>query len=283
MFEFPTGLGAADLLTALTHEWLTAINGGGAVRALAVDIAGAFDKSSHAGVLHKLKSYGIQDTLHTWLTNSLTNRKIQAVVRGATSAPFPVSVGVPQGSILGPTLFLVYANDAADVLPEGVTPATYADDTTLYCIIRSSATAESQCLAFQTGVDNLATWGAKWRVQFEPAKSQALTITRHRIPWPIAPVQFSGLAVEEVCVLKLLGVTFDKHLFYDPICNASPFVLLNGSTSFENLSRCWTLMAALLLTRDSSARCWSIANWSGLVQLPTTSLASTKSRSAPSP
>ena len=53
----------------------------------------------------------------------------------------------------------------------------------------------------------------------------------------------------------------------------------------ENLSRCWTLMAALLLTRDSSARCWSIANWSGLVQLPelpTTSLASTKSRSAPS-
>ena len=137
-------------------------------------------------------------------------------MRGATSAPFPVSAGVPQGSILGPTLFLVYANDAADVLPEGVTPATYADDTTLYCIIRLSATAESQCLAFQTGVDNLATWGAKWRVQFEPAKSQALTITRHRIPWPIAPVQFSGLAVEEFGVLKLLGVTFDKHLFYGP-------------------------------------------------------------------
>ena len=153
-FGFRTGLGAADLpVTALNHEWLTAINGGGAVRALAVDIAGAFDKVSHADVLHKLKSYGIQDTLHTWLTNSgyLTNRKIQAVVRGATSAPFPVSAGVPQGSILGPTLFLVYANDAADVLPEGVTPATYADDTTLYFIIRSSATAESQCLAFQTG------------------------------------------------------------------------------------------------------------------------------------
>ena len=209
-------LRSADLLTALNHEWLTAINGGGAVRALAVDIAGAFDKVSHAGTLHKLKSYGIQDTLHTWLTNYLTNRKIQAVVRGATSGPFPVSAGVPQGSILGPTLFLVYANDAADVLPEGVTPATYADDTTLYCIIRSSATAESQSLAFQTGVDNLATWGAKWRVQFEPAKSQALTITRHRIPWPITPVQFSGLAVEEVGVLKLLGVTFDKHLFYGP-------------------------------------------------------------------
>ena len=95
-FGFLTGLGAADLLTALNHEWLTAINGGGAVRALASDIAGAFDKVSHAGVLHKLKSYGIQDTLHTWLTDYLTNRKIQAVVRGATSAPFSVSAGVPQ-------------------------------------------------------------------------------------------------------------------------------------------------------------------------------------------
>ena len=150
------------------------------------------------------------------MADELSHQPEDTSVRGATSAPFPVSAGVPQGSILGPTLFLVYANDAADVLPEGVTPATYADDTTLYCIIRSSATAESQCLAFQTGVDNLATRGAKWRVQFEPAKSQALTITRHRIPWQIAPVQFSGLAVEEVGVLKLLGVTFDKHLFYGP-------------------------------------------------------------------
>ena len=101
-------------------------------------------------------------------------------------------------------------------LKESPRPRTPMTPPGLYCIIRSSATAESQCLAFQTGVDNLATWGAKWRVQFEPAKSQALTITRHRIPWPIAPVQFSGLAVEEVGVLKLLGVTFDKHLFYGP-------------------------------------------------------------------
>ena len=68
-----------------------------------------------------------------------------------------------------------------------------------------------------------------------------------------------------------------------PICNASPFVLLNGAASSENLSRCWTLMAALLLTRDSSARCWSIAHWSGLVQLPTTSLASTNPEARPLP
>ena len=54
------------------------------------------------------------------------------------------------------------------------------------------------------------------RQMASPVRACKMTITRHRIPWPIAPVQFSGLAVEEVGVLKLLGVTFDKHLFYGP-------------------------------------------------------------------
>ena len=213
-FGFRSGLGAADLLTVLNREWLTAINTGGAVRALAVDIAGAFDRVSHSGALHKLSSYGIRGSLHKWLTNYLSKRTLQAVVGGATSTSFPVTAGVPQGSILGPTLFLVYVNDAADVLPQGVTPATYADDTTLYTVLSTLGSAASQCKTFQTGVDNLATWGATWRIKFEPSKSQAMTITRHRNPWTIPPVSFHNIDVEEVSGLKLLGVTFDKHLFY---------------------------------------------------------------------
>ena len=71
------------------------------------------------------------------ITNYLSNRKLQVVVGGATSQPFPVAAGVPQGSILGPILFIVYVNDAADVLPDSVYPATYADDTTLYSTLSS--------------------------------------------------------------------------------------------------------------------------------------------------
>ena len=213
-FGFRTGLSAADLLAHLSHQWLSCMNTGGAVRTLAVDIAGAFDKVSHLGVLHKLRSYGIAGTLHQWMTSYLTDRNLQVVVGGATSSHFPVTAGVPQGSILGPTLFPVYVNDAADVLPPGAVPATYADDTTLYVLIPSVNHAATSCNTLQTGMDALAEWGTTWRIQFEPSKSQAMTITRHRHQWPIPAGSFGGLNVDETATIKLLGVVFDKSMSF---------------------------------------------------------------------
>ena len=63
-------------------------------------------------------------------------------------------------------------------------------------------------------VNKLVQWGATWRIQFEPSKSQAMTISRHRVDWPIPPVDFNGLNVADVDTLKLLGVTFDRHLHF---------------------------------------------------------------------
>ena len=211
-FGFRSGLSAADLLTALNREWLTSINTGGAVRVLAVDIAGAFDKVSHAGVLHKLPSYGVGGSLHRWLTDYLSNKTLQVVVGGATSQPFPVAAGVPmEASSAQP---FSYVNDAADVLPDSVYPATYADDTTLYSTLASVESSATECQKFQMGVNNLAHWGATWKIQFEPSKSQAMVISRHKNYWAIPPVSFNGHVVDEVDTMRLLGVTFDRHLSY---------------------------------------------------------------------
>ena len=126
---------------------------------------------------------GVGGSLHRWLTDHLSNRTLQVVVGGATSRPFPVAAGVPQGSILSPTLCLVYVNDDdAGILPDSVYPATYADDTTLYSTLSSAESSATECQKSQMGVKNhlLAHWGATWKIQFERSKSQAMVISRHK-------------------------------------------------------------------------------------------------------
>ena len=141
-FGFRRGLGTSDLLTAQQHNWATTVGKGGAVRVLAVDIAGAFDRVSHPVLAIKLQAYGIQGDLLKWFSSYLTGRQLQVVVDGEASTSFPITSGVPQGSILGPTLFILYTNDLEEHLPAGVEMAVYADDTTLQTAI---TVAENQC------------------------------------------------------------------------------------------------------------------------------------------
>ena len=77
----------------------------------------------------------------------------------------------------GPTLFLLYVNDADTCLSPGTEMAVYADDTTLYSLVRSAATINQQASSLQKSLDALHAWGQKWRVKFEPTKSQYLRIS----------------------------------------------------------------------------------------------------------
>ena len=98
--------------------------------AVALDISKAFDRVWHAGLLHKLKSYGISGQIFGLISSFLSNRRLRVVLDGKSSQEYPVNAGVPQGSILGPTLFLLYINDLPDDVICNI--AIYADDTTLY-------------------------------------------------------------------------------------------------------------------------------------------------------
>ena len=119
----------ADLLTVVSDKIARAFNRSGATRAVALDISKAFDRVWHVGLLHKLKSYGISSQIFGLISSFLSNRRLGVVLDGNSSQEYPVNVGVPQGSILGLTLFLLYINDLPDDVFCDI--AIYADDTTL--------------------------------------------------------------------------------------------------------------------------------------------------------
>ena len=118
----------ADLLKNVSDRIAGASNRSGSIRAVALDTK-AFDKVWHAGLLHKLMSYGISGQIFGPISSFLSNRQLQVVLHGKSSEEYPVNAGVPQGSILGLTLFLLYINYLPDVICD---IAIYADDTTLY-------------------------------------------------------------------------------------------------------------------------------------------------------
>ena len=124
------GLLDLDRLSVGSDRIARAFNRSGATRAVALDISKAFDRVWHAGLLHKRKSYGISGQIFGLISSFLSNRQLRVVLDGKSSQEYLVNAGVPEGSILDPTLFLLYIND----LPGNIICdiAIYADDTTLY-------------------------------------------------------------------------------------------------------------------------------------------------------
>ena len=118
---------AAYLLTVVSNRIARAFNRSGTV---SLDISKTFDKVWHPGLLPKLKSYGILGQIFGLISSFLSNRWLRVVLDGKSSQEYPVNAGVPQSSILGPTLFLLYINDLPD--DDICIIAMYADDITFY-------------------------------------------------------------------------------------------------------------------------------------------------------
>lgn len=135
-----------------------------------LDFQKAFDTVPHKRLLIKLKAHGIGDQLCSWINNWLTNRKQRVVINGEASDWLHVSSGVPQGSVLGPLLFLIYIND----LDCGITTkiSKFADDTK----IGGKALTTGDCEIIQKDLDNLSTWSDKWLLKFNRDKCKVMHV-----------------------------------------------------------------------------------------------------------
>ena len=166
----------------------------------------------HAGLLHKLKSYGISGQIFGLISTFLGNRRLRVVLDGKSSQEYPVNAGVAQGSILDPTLFLLYINDLPDDVICNI--AIYADDTTLYSKCDQASDLWQQLeLAFELESDlqDTVDWGRKWFVDFNAEKTQLVSFDRSNNTGAI-DVKMDGFVLEEKSSFKILGLTFFSKL-----------------------------------------------------------------------
>ncbi|MCG7883227.1 MAG: reverse transcriptase family protein [Candidatus Thiodiazotropha endolucinida] len=168
------------------------------------DVSKAFDRVWHRGLLFKLRQYGISGLLLEWISDYLTNRTQRVVIRSCTSTAKNVNAGVPQGSVLGPLLFLIYVNDIADPLLS--LTRLFADDSSLYCSASKVSDLE--------GIINhdllcLSAWARQWLVNFNPSKTEAILFTLKKT-YNLPQIVFNGIPVTFVTDHKHLGLTLNN-------------------------------------------------------------------------
>ena len=198
---FIPGDSTVNQLTYLYNTFCCALDDGKEVRVVFCDISKAFDRVWHPGLLHKLKASGVSGTLLDWFENYLSERRQRVVLPGAISDWVYIKAGVPQGSILGPLLFLIFINDIVNDIGSNI--RLFADDTSLYIKVDNPQTSAE---TLNADLEKVSAWAKTWLVSFNPLKTESLIITR-KIHKPIHPPIFmQNQQIQEVTSHKHLGL-----------------------------------------------------------------------------
>ena len=207
---FKPGDSCINQLLSITHEICQSFNEGFDVRSVFLDISKAFDKVWYDGLIFKLKQSGISGNLLNLLSNFLRNRKQRVVLNGQTSSWADVNAGVPEASILGPLLFLIYINDLADGLSSNARLS--ADDTSLFSVVHNANTTAKE---LNNDLFKISRWAYQWKMSFNPDRSkqsQEVIFSRKTKKEYHSPLAFNNNNVSETNSQKHLGAVLHNRL-----------------------------------------------------------------------
>lgn len=183
-----------------------------------IDFAKAFDTVSHNLLIHKLSSLNIDPLVLGWIKNFLANRTQYVIANSSSSAPLAVTSGVPQGSVLGPLLFLVYINDLASCVKFS-TIRLFADD----CVLYRKITDLSDSKKLQHDMNNVLLWCNKWSMKLNLTKCKCMHVSqRTNVTNPNAYL-LNNSPLSVVSSYKYLGLNITSnlswHMHVDNICS----------------------------------------------------------------
>ena len=198
-----------------------------------LDFEKAFDKVSHHRLLLKPQHYGVRGSTLKWIADFLNNSTQQVVVDGQFSTEVEVTSGVPQGSVLGPLLFLIFINDLPDYIKNS-TVRLFADD----CVLYKSITSPEDSVKFQEDLNHLQEWEQQWMMKFHSLKCQVLRSTNKRNPLQ-SSYTINDHVLEKVESAKYLGVHIDSKLTFNAHIN-NIIKKANSTRAFlgRNFSNC---------------------------------------------
>lgn len=198
-----------QLLSVLEY-WTDALDHSDKVLAVLLDFSKAFDTVPHLRLVQKLEHYGINGRVLHWIVSFL-RRRVQIVsVNGCDSEELPVKSGVPQGSVLGPLLFLIYINDISCGLASPI--HLFADDSILFRRLSDQKDIDT----LQNDLRLLQDWSDRWLLRFNASKSQQITIRSGYHQYRNPDLYLNGELLQCYDNVKYLGVTINKHLAWKP-------------------------------------------------------------------
>ena len=209
-FGFRKNRSTADLLLQMTTLWNKALDKGEFTFVIALDIAGAFDRVWHNGLLAKLKCLGIDGELLDLMASYLQDRNFKVVVGGYESTEHTIQASVPQGSVLGPLLWNIFFDDILHLISEA---QAYADDCTMHFTCNHNE-LKSTIHKINGTLRLISSFCKRWQVTLAQGKTQLMIITRRLFPPDLPRIILDGKAIDYKSSIIILGVQFDSKLTF---------------------------------------------------------------------
>ena len=199
-YGFRSGRSCSLQLLNVMERWTEYVEQHQSWDTIYLDLAKAFDKVAHQRLPKKISSYGIKAALLSWISSLLLDRRQCVSLKGSSSTWKPIDSGVPQGSVLGPILFIMYVNDIPDIVKSNVW--IFADDTKLF-------TTTDKTITLQEDLDNLIKWGELWELTFNVIKCKVIHYGQNN---PESDYIMNDKKLESVDEECDLGVNFTREL-----------------------------------------------------------------------